>query len=382
MSDEVAITAFNMITAFGHGVDISWKSLLDNHTAIGAPKRVSKARFEVAPVAESQLIDQRSADTSVWQLCRILLDDPSLKDLPQGTELFLATSVGEIELLERAVDNKLDASASCLPNLSLKVEKILGLPQGHGTVVSSACASGSTAIALAAQRIRLGLAKSALIVACDGVSEFVLAGFNSLMALDKQGARPFDRSRQGLSLGDGAAFMVLMDSTYAQENNIPILAEVAGWGMSDDANHITGPSRDGSGLASAIKVALETSGVSAKDISFISAHGTGTLYNDAMEMQAFKKIFQEPVALYGIKGAIGHTLGAAGLIEVGIAVHALRKSSIPPTVGLSEPDPEALGWVSSQSCGIVGEYALCVNAGFGGINAAICLRKKAGNNKE
>ncbi|MBF0387208.1 MAG: beta-ketoacyl-[acyl-carrier-protein] synthase family protein [Candidatus Omnitrophica bacterium] len=375
MSGKVAITAFNMITAFGHGVDISWQSLLDNHTAIGAPKRISKARFEVAPVAESQLIDQRSADTSVWQLCRMLLDDPSLNNLPPGTELFLSTTVGEIELLERAVDSKSDASSSCLSNLCLKVEALLGLPQGHGTVVSAACASGSSAIALAAQRIRLGLAKSALIVACDGVSEFVLAGFNSLMALDKQGARPFDRSRQGLSLGDGAAFMVLMGSDYAQENNIPILAEVAGWGMSDDANHITGPSRDGSGLASAIKVALETSGVSAKDISFISAHGTGTLYNDAMEMQSFKKIFQEPVALYGIKGAIGHTLGAAGLIEVGIAVHALRESLIPPTVGLSEPDPEAFGWVSSQSRGVVGEYALCVNAGFGGVNAAVCLKK-------
>jgi 3-oxoacyl-[acyl-carrier-protein] synthase II len=375
MSGEVAITAFDMITAYGHGVDVSWKSLLDNCTAIGAPKRVSQARFEVAPVAESSLIDQGSMDTAVWQLCRILLDESSLRSLPRGTEFFLSTTVGEIELLEQAVDKKSDASTSCLSNLCLKVEQFLGLPQGHGTVVSAACASGSVAVAMAAQRIRFGLAKSVLIVACDSVSEFVLAGFNSLMALDKQGARPFDRSRQGLSLGDGVAFMVLMDSTYAQENNIPIMAEVAGWGMSDDANHITGPSRDGSGLASAIEAALKTAGVSAKDIAFVSTHGTGTLYNDAMEMQAFKKIFSEPVALYGIKGAIGHTLGAAGLIEAGVAVHALRQSSIPPTVGLSEPDPEALGWISSQPCAIAGKYALCVNAGFGGINAAICLKK-------
>ena len=375
MSGEVAITAFDMITAYGHGVDISWKSLLDNRSAIGAPKRVSQARFDVAPVAESSLVDQRSTDTAVWQLCRMLLDDSSLRSLPLGTEFFLSTTVGEIELLEQAVDKKTDASTSCLSNLCLKTEQLLGLPQGHGTVVSAACASGSVAVAMAAQRIRLGLAKSALIVACDSVSEFVLAGFNSLMALDKQGARPFDKSRQGLSLGDGVAFMVLMDSTYAQENNISVLAEVAGWGMSDDANHITGPSRDGSGLAGAIEAALKTAEVSAKDIAFVSAHGTGTLYNDAMEMQAFKKIFSDPVALYGIKGAIGHTLGAAGLIEAGVAVHALRQSSIPPTVGLAEPDPEALGWISSQPRAIAGKYALCVNAGFGGINAAICLRK-------
>ncbi len=377
MSSAVAITVFDLITAYGHGVDMSWKSLLDNRTAIGVPKRVYQARFEVAPVAESSLVDQQSSDTAVWQLCQKLLDTSTLRGLPPETELFLSTTVGEIELLARAVDKGSDLSASCPSNLCSKVEQLLGLPQGHGTVVSAACASGSVAVALASQRISFGLTKSALIVACDSVSEFVLAGFNSLMALDKLGARPFDRSRIGLSLGDGAAVMVLMNSDYAQENNIPILAEVAGWGLSDDANHITGPSRDGSGLASAIREALKTAGVFAKDVAFISAHGTGTPYNDAMEMQAFKKIFSDPLAVYGLKGAIGHTLGAAGLIEAGIAAHALRQASIPPTVALSDPDPEAFGWVSSQSRAIEGDHALCVNAGFGGINAAICLKKRA-----
>lgn len=375
MSGEVAITAFDMITAYGRGVDVCWGALLANRTAIGIPKRACQARFDIAPVAQSSLIDQQSADTAVWQLCRILLNTSSLRDVPTGTELFLSTTVGEIELLERAADKGSEVSASCLPNLCLKIEQLLGFPQGQGTVVSAACASGSVAIALAAERIRLGLLKSALIVACDSVSEFVLAGFNSLMALDKSGARPFDKLRLGLSLGDGAAFMVLMSSDYARENHIPVLAEVAGWGMSDDANHITGPSRDGSGLASAIQGAIKTASISAKDVGFISAHGTGTLYNDAMEMQAFKKVFSGPTAMYGIKGAIGHTLGAAGLIEAGVAVHALRQSAIPPTVGLSEPDTEAFGWVSSQPRAIAGKYALCVNAGFGGINAAICLKK-------
>lgn len=375
MPGEVAITAFDMITAYGHGMDVCRDSLLANRTAIGAPKRPCRARFDIAPVAQSSLIDPQSSDSSVWQLCQRLLKNDSLKHIPLDTELFLSTTVGEIELLERAVEKGSDASVSCLSNLCLKVEQFLGFPQGQGTVVSAACASGSSAIALASGRIRLGLTKSALIVACDTVSEFVLAGFNSLMALDKQGARPFDKFRQGLSLGDGAAFMVLMNSNYARERNIPILAEVAGWGLSDDANHITGPSRDGSGLASAIHGALKTAGISARDVAFISAHGTGTLYNDAMEMQAFKKVFSGPTAMYGIKGAIGHTLGAAGLIEAGMAAHAFQKSIIPPTVGLSEPDPEAIGWVSSEPRAIAGDYAVCVNAGFGGINAAVCLKK-------
>jgi 3-oxoacyl-[acyl-carrier-protein] synthase II len=368
------MTAFDLITAYGQGVEVCWEALLAKRTAIAASKRAYQAHFEIAAVAESSWIDSRSPDTCVWQLCQKLLRGSWLQALPAGTELFLATTVGEIELLERAVVKGADSSASCLATLRSKVEKLLGLPQGSGTVVSAACASGSVAVALAAQRIQAGLANSAVIVACDSVSEFVLAGFHSLMALDPQGARPFDQSRQGLSLGDGAACMVLLNAEYAREQAIPILAGVAGWGLSDDANHITGPAQDGSGLADAIHEALKRAGTSAGEIALISAHGTGTLYNDAMEMQAFKRVFSSPVPVYGIKGAIGHTLGAAGLIEVGMAAHALRQGSIPPTVGLLEPDPAALGWVSLQPREVHGAAALCVNAGFGGINAAICLR--------
>jgi 3-oxoacyl-[acyl-carrier-protein] synthase II len=345
-------------------------------SAIGTPRRKCQGNFEAHPTAQSDLIDAAREETAVWQMCRILLEPLSRRTLFPGTELFLASSIGEIEWLERAVIQGGDPRESRLPCLCARIERYLNMPEGHGTVISAACASGSTAAAIAAQRIRSGLTQSAIIIACDAVSEFVLAGFNSLMALDKQGARPFDRSRQGLSLGDGAALMVLMDADYAKENNIPILAEVSGWGMSDDANHITGPSRDGSGLALAIDSALTTAGISSGDIGFISAHGTGTLYNDAMEMQSFKRIFKTPVPVYGIKGAIGHTLGAAGLIEIGVAVRALNQSTIPATIGLNEPDPDAVGWVSSRTRSFEKDFALCVNAGFGGINAAVCLRKR------
>jgi 3-oxoacyl-[acyl-carrier-protein] synthase II len=379
VSEGVAITAFDMVTAYGRGVDLFWDALLDRRSAIAGPRRACQGRFEMPVVAESVLVDLACSDTALWQLCQVLLDHPVLKDIPAGTELDLASTVGEIELLERAVDQGSDAVESGLSRLALKVGKHLGFPEGAGTVVSAACASGTAAMALASNRIRLGLSKSALIVACDVVSEFTLAGFGSLMALDKQGARPFDKARAGLSLGDGAAFMLLTAASHAREKGLPVLAGVAGWGMSDDANHITGPSRDGAGLAGAIDAAIRTAGVCAGDIAFISAHGTGTLYNDAMEMKAFKKVFSQPVPVYGVKGAIGHTLGAAGLIEAGLVAHAFKAACVPSTVGLSEPDPEALGWVSTQARPATGDHALCVNAGFGGINAAICLRKCVGS---
>ncbi|MFH0753418.1 MAG: beta-ketoacyl synthase N-terminal-like domain-containing protein [Candidatus Omnitrophota bacterium] len=369
------ITAFDMITAFGQGVGPTWEALLGQRTAITAATRIGGANFEVVPVAQSSLIDAQSSDTVVGQMCQMLLGSFGKGAWPSATEFFLSSTVGEIEILQRAVAAGGDASGSGLSHLCSKLERRLGFPDGRGTVVSAACASGTVAMALASQRIRLGLSRSALIVGCDGINEFVLAGFNSLMAMDKQRARPFDKGRSGLSLGDGAAGMVLMDMDYARDNGIPFLAEVAGWGMSDDANHITGPARDGSGLASAIEEALKKAGISARDVGFVSAHGTGTLYNDAMEMQAFKKVFSVPVPVYGIKGGIGHTLGAAGLIEAGVAQYALRQSLIPPTVGLTEPDPEAVGWVSVQERAIIQEHALCVNAGFGGINAAICLKR-------
>ncbi|MBF0593856.1 MAG: beta-ketoacyl-[acyl-carrier-protein] synthase family protein [Candidatus Omnitrophica bacterium] len=375
MSD-VVITAFDLVTAYGLGTDCVWKGLASNRSAIGPARRTGQARFEAAPTAECAHLDPQSRDTAVWQLCRSLFDSTVVREQSPAEDFFLSTTVGEIELLERSLVDGSDAAESSLANLCLKIERYLGLQAGRGTVVSAACASGSYALALAASRIRQGLSASAMIVACDSVSEFVLAGFNSLMAMDKQGARPFDSARQGLSLGDGAAVMVLMNADLARERNIPVLADVAGWGMSDDANHITGPSRDGAGLAQAIQGALTTAGIAARDISFISAHGTGTLYNDAMEMQAFKKIFSAPVPIYGLKGAIGHTLGAAGLIEAGMAAQALRRRSIPPTVGLSSPDPEAAGWVSAAPRVVSSDHALCVNAGFGGINAAVILKRR------
>jgi 3-oxoacyl-[acyl-carrier-protein] synthase II len=158
-----------------------------------------------------------------------------------------------------------------------------------------------------------------------------------------------------------------------QEKREP-LGSIVGWGMSDDADHMTRPSSESGGRALAISKAISYGGIEKNSIGLISAHGTGTIYNDAMEIKAFRAIFDYETPVYSIKGAIGHTMGAAGLVETIIALRALRECIVPPTINLRECEENAEGWVSPESRRIdKGKMALITNAGFGGINAALIL---------
>jgi len=151
--------------------------------------------------------------------------------------------------------------------------------------------------------------------------------------------------------------------------------------MTNDANHMTGPSRDGGGLARAIKKALTVSDCEPERVAFVAAHGTGTVYNDAMEMKALRAVFSECVPTFSIKGGIGHTMGNAGLAQAIVAIECLRSGVIPPTVGLSHPDDDAKGWASQYSQKVDGNVAVVANAGFGGVNAAVVLQTTAAGNQ-
>ena len=215
-----------------------------------------------------------------------------------------------------------------------------------------------------------------LIVACDIVSEFVFAGFSSLMALDKDTAQPFDKDRSGLSLGEAAGFVLVMSKERALQEKRDIIGEIAGWGLTNDANHMTGPSRDGSGLAMAMRKAMQSADISEDAVGCIAVHGTGTVYNDAMEMKAFKSVFSSgALPTYSIKGGIGHTMGATGLVETIIALRSLEEKLVPPTVNLHVADDEADGWVSNEQCAFDSPATISINAGFGGVNSALVLKK-------
>jgi len=216
-----------------------------------------------------------------------------------------------------------------------------------------------------------------LVCCADIVTEFIFSGFSALKALSSVPCRPFDRNRKGLSLGEGAAALVIMSPKEALKQNRKPLGKITGWGVANDATHITAPAQTGCGLVQAVARALRMSGKHADDISAICAHGTGTIYNDLMEMTAFRQAFGERIVpIYSIKGAIGHTLAAAGGIEVAVGLQALKAQVLPPTIGLTEPMAEAAGRVKNEPAAFAGKYLLTTNSGFGGVNAALILEKQ------
>ena len=365
----------DIVTGYGWGLTRCWQGLLEGNTAIKPIKRFKTEAFQCRNAATIGGINPNPDESLVMQMLSPLFRQTGVT-IPEDAFLILAVTNGEIDFLERSIlYGDRDVSASRLDLLLGKVKKLIGL-NGGGTILSSACVSSSAAIALGASMIRSGERDCVLIVACDSVTEFVFAGFSVLMALDKDKAKPFDKNRNGLSLGEAAGFVLLMSRQRAEKEVRPIIGEVAGWGLTSDANHMTGPSRDGNGLAMAINKALKSANIDSKSIGSICAHGTGTVYNDSMEMKAFKTVFgKSPVPTYSIKGGTGHTLASAGLVETLISLKSLEQSIIPPTVNLSVVDEEAKGWVFSKMCRMEKQISLSTNSGFGGVNTALLLRR-------
>lgn len=370
--ERVAVVAVDIFSAYGRGGDVCWNKLLKGNSAVKKNDRFPTDQFISQYAALCPGLSSVSEKSFVMQMLEPLLDD-NLSIIPDDAKLLLATTTGEIDYLEKGVLNKTDGvDESNINNLLIKLEQRLKLSQS-GMIISAACASANTAIANGASLIANGQQESALIVSCDCVSEFVYSGFSSLHAMDDKPSKPFDQNRNGLSIGEGAGVMILMSESRAKKENRPILGYISGWGMSNDANHMTGPSRDGSGLASAITKALSKSGLKPSEIDSISAHGTGTQYNDSMEMKAFKSVFETPVPTYSIKGGTGHTMGVSGMIEAAIALKSLESSIIPPSTSLETPAEDAQNWVTKHKIEAKQTNILSVNAGFGGINVAILL---------
>jgi len=241
--------------------------------------------------------------------------------------------------------------------------------------VSAACISGLLAIQQGVALIRRGLADLVFVAGVDLVSEFVLAGFTALKSLDPEGCRPFDKTRVGLSLGEGAGAVVLARRDLLAGQAVL----VTGWGTSNDANHLTGPSRDGAGLALAISRALARAGAAPGSIDYVNAHGTGTPYNDAMESLALRTVFGERVPPFSSsKGLLGHTLGAAGILETILCLAALETRMLPGTPRLRERDPVAPeSLVHEPRPADRLRRILKINCGFAGTNAALVLERES-----
>jgi 3-oxoacyl-[acyl-carrier-protein] synthase II len=298
---------------------------------------------------------------------------PLIGRLDPLTPLILCTTVGEIEYVERAIlGSRPSLAAEARPQILLgRLKQRLNL-HGPGLVISSACASSAAALTRAASLLLRGHGKQILVVTCDSVSEFVYSGFSTLQSLCEGPARPFDALRSGLTLGEAAAWaLVASEDAPADRRGA---TDILGWGNTTDAVHMTAPDRNARGLSRAIGKACAMASRDARDISFIAAHGTATVYNDAMELLAFSGATPGPRPIFSIKGAIGHTLAAAGLIQVLVAGRAMSRGVVPPTVGLAAPDPSAVDWAHTAAVPLGGApLALSTNSGFGGVNSAILL---------
>lgn len=253
----------------------------------------------------------------------------------------------------------------------------LGLTAERHTF-STACSSSANAIGYGAARVERG-APWALVGGVDALSRLTYAGFHSLKLLSSTACRPFGHGRTGLSLGEGAAFLLLESEERARKRGAQILGSVAGWGCTADAYHITAPHPEGHGAIAAMRAALEDAGLTPADVDYVNAHGTATPANDKAESLALGTVFGGELPLTSsTKGATGHTLGAAGAIEAVFCVLALQAGFAPASIGLTEPDPE-LKVRHVPAGGVEGplKVALSNSFGFGGNNTALVLKRPA-----
>jgi 3-oxoacyl-[acyl-carrier-protein] synthase II len=245
-------------------------------------------------------------------------------------------------------------------------------------VIANACASGANAIGHAADLIRQGNAEIVLTGGYDALSEMVFTGFDSLQALSQTQCRPFDARRDGLALGEGAAILILESEAHARRRNAPVLAELAGYGAATDIHHLTQPHPDGDAALMSMQAACVAAGISAKQVDYINAHGTGTPLNDAAEAAAICRWAGDAVSAMPVsstKSSIGHLLGAAGAVEAAVCVMALQGQWLPPTPNIETPDPLCRFALVRQPTDAPLNYALSNSFGFGGANATLIFGK-------
>lgn len=367
------ITDAAVVTALGNDLEGLWQGLMAGRTAIRPIDRFRVDSYDVKLAACIDGLTPAGDRSMLHGLLQRLFE--GWAPLPPDAVLITATTKAGIDNLEKyRRRHPADLQDILLSSLPRQVGRRLGL--AGGTNISAACASSTIAVARAAAAIAGGRAEAVLVCCIDLVTEFILSGFCALKALSPEPCRPFDLNRRGLSIGEGAAALLLMSRGRAEQERRRPIGSVRGWGVANDATHITAPARNGCGLAQAVATALRRAGIRPDDLDAVNAHGTGTVYNDLMELTAFKQAFGgHVVPTFSIKGAIGHTMGAAGGIEVALGLKALTERQIPPTTGLQEPMTEARGWVATRPVSIVGNHLLTTNSGFGGINAALVLAR-------
>ncbi|HEY3187598.1 MAG TPA: beta-ketoacyl-[acyl-carrier-protein] synthase family protein, partial [Solirubrobacteraceae bacterium] len=357
----VVVTGLGAVSPFGTGVKAFWQGITAGACAIRPITLIDTEGFRSRIAAEvpgtiGGSARRARADRLALTAASEALDDARLSAVERRDAALMIGAVGggmlEVEAWywkrwrgarERpdAGRERPDAVRATLPTSHADVLAWrLGLDGPRETVVA-ACSSGAASIAMAADLIADGVVTRALAGGADALTRICYMGFNALKLLDPEPCRPFDRERRGMSLGEGAAFLVLEDADAARARGATIYAELAGHAMTTDAFHVTSPHPEGHGMIRAMQEALAAAGAAPADVAYVNAHGTGTAQNDRIEARALRAVFGEGgVLVSSTKSMIGHTMAAAGGLEAVATVLTLTQELIPPTASLITPDPE------------------------------------------
>lgn len=372
---QVYVVADNIVGPLGSTTRENFDQVLSGNSGIAQHHNAAYAAapFYGAMIASDLLNKWVDADTKGYTRFEQLLAT-SVKTALQQTDITLtdartgfivSTTKGNIELLEQQPEGGIPPLGDLqLFATAKKITTHFGAVN-EPLVISSACISGLVAILTGKRLIESGRYDHVVVTGADVLTRFVLSGFQSFQAVSAVPCKPFDANRTGVTLGEGAATVIL-----SREKGNALFSLGAG-AISNDANHISGPSRTGEELAAVMQLAVNNSGLTAADIGFVSAHGTATLYNDEMEAKALHHAGLAEVPVNSLKGYYGHTLGAAGLIEAIISMQAMKAGVVLPTKGFEIPGVSMPVNVHNTLVQKTSRHFLKTVSGFGGCNAAM-----------
>jgi 3-oxoacyl-[acyl-carrier-protein] synthase II len=409
---RVVVTGLGAITPLGLDVRETWDSMLTGRSGIGPITKFDAAEAEVVTTIAAEVkgfdpetrIDKKDlrkmdlfipfsifASMEALEQSGLIIDESNA----ERVAVVVGAGLGGLPYIEKyaaVLQEKGPRKISpffipmTIANLASGHISIITGAKGPNSCVVTACATGTHSIGDAFRMIQYGDADAAIAGGTEAtITPLAFAGFNSMKALStrnddpERASRPFDKGRDGFVMGEGSGVIVMEELESARARGAEILAEVAGFGMSGDAYHITSPPEGGAGAIQCMRAALKDARVNTEDISYINAHGTSTYYNDLFETMAIKTLFGDgayDVPVSSTKSMTGHLLGAAGGVEAVAAIKAVMEDKLPPTVNYDEPDPECdLDYVPNIARDTTVNVALSNNFGFGGTNASLVFRK-------
>jgi len=397
---RVVITGLGVVSSIGIGKPAFWEACLSGKSGISEIASFDTSGFKCHRGAEvknfnpADFIPKRKvrflgrASQMAISASLFALDDAGLasKNLPKAkTGVIIGTTIGEKPLEElvqtwtrgglKEIDRKRILQSS-VNNISANTA-IYFKAQGKNYVFSTACAAGNYAVGYGFDSIRNGSLDYCLAGGSDSFFYVAFIGFQRLYAMAQEKCQPFDKNRKGMMLGEGAGILLLERLDLALKRNASLYGEILGYGLSCDAFHPTAPDADG--IARAMEKALKESGLTYRDVDYISAHGTGTPTNDKIECQAIKKVFKDryrDIAVSSIKSMLGHSMGAASAIEAIACCLTVKEDIIPPTINFETPDPECdIDCVPNQARKKIVNVALNNGFAFGGNNACLVIKK-------